>query len=159
MVIYPFIHIGHCFVCSSSQYHSPSMSKIHSIPVLFEGSLVVNNGDICGGGSLFCSPFWESFVVWGSFAVRDHLWYCTVLNSRQTGFWPGTMILVLGLQMDLTRGLVLSVVQWYTESSCPLPHTSPFSLYTAGPSSVLSALLSASIVNTNFFLPLSLSLL
>ena len=26
-------------------------------------------------------PFWRSFAVWGSFAVGDHLRYCTVHDS------------------------------------------------------------------------------
>ena len=28
---------------------------------------------------IVCGPFWRSFTVRGSFAIRDHLWYCTVL--------------------------------------------------------------------------------
>ena len=42
---------------STFQHISPSMPKIHSIPLLFTGS----------------------FTVWGSFAIGDHLWYCTAL--------------------------------------------------------------------------------
>jgi len=51
---------------------------------------VVNNEDICGQGSLVVP-------------------YSTQLAADRFG--PRTTILVLGLQVDLTRGLVLSVVQ------------------------------------------------
>ena len=53
-------NLFHCFTrCSSSQRHSPSMPKIHSIPLLLTGSFAVDNGDhlqstrgiICGRGS------------------------------------------------------------------------------------------------------------
>ena len=44
-------------------------------------------------------------MVWGLFVVL----YSTQLAADKFG--PGTTILALSLQVDLTRGLVLSVVQ------------------------------------------------
>ena len=131
MVIYPFIHIGHCFVCSSSQYHSPSMSKIHSIPVLFEGSLVVNNGDICGGGSLFCSPFWESFVVWGSLILWSGIICGTVqYSTRGRQVWARNNDFGAGLADGLNQRFSFvcgTVIHWKLLPSTP--HFSFLSLH------------------------------
>ena len=154
MVIYPFIHIGHCFACSSSQYHSPSMSKIHSIPLLFEGSLVVNNGDICGGGSLIAVHFGDhlqSGIICGTvqYSTRSRqVW----AQKNDFGAW-----LAGGLNQRFSF-VCGTVIHWKLLSFTPL-YTYLFSLCIAGPSSVLSAVLVASVVNKNFFVPFSLCLL
>ena len=41
---------------------------------------------------IICGPFWESFAVSGSFAVGDHLRYCTVPNTvRKIGKYRNTV--------------------------------------------------------------------
>ena len=47
----------------------------------FTGSFLVDVGDHLRS-SIFCGPFWGSFVVSGSFAVGDHLPYCRDVRSR-----------------------------------------------------------------------------
>ena len=63
--------------------HSSSMPEIHSIPLLFKGSLAVDNGNYLRS-KIISGPFWGSFAVWGSFVVGDHLRYCTDLMSLMT---------------------------------------------------------------------------
>ena len=160
MVINPFIHIGHCFTCSSSLYHSPCMSKIHSIPLLFEGSLVVNNGDICAGGSLIAVHFGDH--LWSGDHLRSGIVCGTVqYSTRGRQVWAQNNDFGAGLAGGLNQRfsfVCCTVIHWKLLFFTPL-YTSLFSLCTAGPSSVLSAVLSVSVVNTNFFLPLSLCLL
>ena len=59
--------------------------KIHSIPQVFTGSFAVEFRDHLRS-RIICGPFWGSFAVSGSFAVGDHLRYCTV-HLYFTGPW------------------------------------------------------------------------
>ena len=61
--------------------------KIHSIPQVFTGSFAVNFGDHLRS-RIICGPFWGSFAVSESFAVGDHLRYCTVLYVFWAWFCP-----------------------------------------------------------------------
>ena len=62
---------------SSQQFHYPCLK---SIPFLYfsRDYLRWTVGDNLRP-VIVCGPFWRSFTVWGSFAIGDHLWYCTVL--------------------------------------------------------------------------------
>ena len=66
---------GYSFLCS--------MPEIHFIPLLFMGSLAVDNGNYLRS-KIISGPFWGSFAVLGSFVVGDHLRYFTDLLSQMT---------------------------------------------------------------------------
>ena len=51
--------------------------RSNPFPQFFTGSFAVDFGDHLRS-RIICGPFWGSFAVSGSFAVGDHLRYCTV---------------------------------------------------------------------------------
>ena len=68
-----FLFYNQSFFCNQSY-------KIHSIPQVFTESFAVDFRDHLRS-RIICGPFWGSFAVLGSFAVGDHLGYCTDLSS------------------------------------------------------------------------------
>ena len=65
--------------------------KLHAIPHFPTGSFVVQTGDHLQFRN-FCSPIWGSFLVWGTFAVGDHLHWSTLFSNFLTScFWKGCM--------------------------------------------------------------------
>ena len=55
--------------------------RSNPFPQFFTGSFAVDFGDHLRS-RIICGPFWGSFAVSGSFAVGDHLRYCTDAIER-----------------------------------------------------------------------------
>ena len=101
MVIYRF-NSFHCLTRSSSRHHLPS-TRNHLGSFALEEAGHLRSRIICG-------PFWESFAVWGSFAVGDHLRYRTVLESSSS--WLG--IVCLSIKLSWSRAEVTGEFVTYT---------------------------------------------
>ena len=59
---------------------------------------------------IISGPFWESFAVWRSFAVGDHLRYCTDLMSLMTS----SLVTILNLLQLLWFIAVIYIRNYYT---------------------------------------------
>ena len=81
-----------------------SVPKIQSIPQFFTGSFAVDFGDHLPSRIIF-GPFWGSLAVSGSFAVGDHLRYCTVLISNQLRHFSIPILLPVTLK-ELKKGFI-----------------------------------------------------
>ena len=66
---------------------------------------------------IICGPFWGSFAVSGSFAVRDHLRYCTggPKVSRQFQFYSWNFNLLTAISILLTAiSILLTAISIYS---------------------------------------------
>ena len=82
-----------------------SVPKIQSIPQFFKGSFAVDFGDHLRS-RIICGPLWGSLAVSGSFAVGDHLQYCTELREKlwqlpkvNVSEWTAMFYLLIELEM------------------------------------------------------------